>query len=145
MTTSPRNAARLLLLPSLIAAVTLGAASAGPELATAAVSATAFHIGLASSVPAKDAHVMKAPTELRLTFTGAIDVSKATVELRGADSARVALGPLTAVTDSTRVAVVKITGPLKDGTHTVRWTAVAADGAAGSGSYSFMYMAPGKR
>lgn len=144
MTTS-RNRARLMLLPSLVAVVSLGAATAGPELTAASISAAAVHIGLASSVPAKDAHVMKAPTELRLTFTGTIDVSKATVELRGADSAKVALGPLAAVPDSARVAIVKINGPLKGGTHTVRWTAVAADGAQGSGSYSFMYMAPDKR
>lgn len=145
MTTTRRNITRILTLPALLAVVALGASSAGPDLASAAVTPLAQHIGLASSVPAKDAHVMKAPTELRLTFTGPIDVSKATVELRGADSSLVALGPLTAVKDSARVAVARITGQVKDGTHTVRWTAVAQDGALGDGSYSFMYMAPRSR
>ena len=145
MTTTLRRTTRLLLLPSLMAVLAFGAASTGPDLASAAVTPLTRHIGLTSSVPAKEAHVMKAPTELRLTFTGPIDVSKATVELRGADSALVALGPLSAVKDSARVAVARITGQVKNGTHTVRWTAVAQDGALGEGSYSFMYMAPQKR
>ena len=101
----------------------------------------ARHIGLTSSVPAKDSHVMKQVKEVRLTFSGTIDVSKASVELIGADSARIAVEPLQAVTDSARVAVSKVVGSLQSGTYTVRWKAVAADGAAGSGSFTFMYMA----
>jgi len=101
----------------------------------------ALHIGLASSVPAKDAHVMTAPTEIRLTFTGPIDVAKAGVELVGPDSGQVATAPLRAVVDSARVAVAEITGKLTGGTYTVKWKAVAADGAPGSGSFTFMYMA----
>lgn len=102
--------------------------------------AAAVHIGLASSVPAKDAHLMTAPTEIRLTFTGPVDVTKASVELQASDSKPVTLDSLRAVADSSRVAVAKITGALAGGTYTVNWTAVARDGAAGSGSFSFMYM-----
>lgn len=83
--------------------------------------------------------------EIRLTFTGTIDVSKASVELTAADSSKVALQPLRQVPDSNRVAVAQVTGALKDGTYTVRWKAMAADGAAGSGSFNFMYMAPKKK
>ena len=101
-----------------------------------------FHISLRSSVPAKDSHVMAAPTEVRLTFSGAIDVSKASVELTNAENKPVALESLRAVADSNQVAVTKIKAPLAGGTYTVNWKAVAADGAAGSGSFSFMYMAP---
>ena len=102
--------------------------------------AAAVHIGLASSVPAKDAHLMSAPTEIRLTFTGPIDVSKAGVELLAADGKPVALDPLRAVSDSPRVAAAKITGALAGGNYTVKWNAVAADGAKGTGSFGFMYM-----
>jgi methionine-rich copper-binding protein CopC len=102
----------------------------------------ARHIGLASSSPAKDSHVMKAPTEIRLTFTGPVDVQKAGVELLTADNKAVGLEPLQAVADSARVAVAKISAPLPGGKYTVRWKATAADGAAGSGSFGFMYMAP---
>lgn len=100
----------------------------------------AVHIGLASSVPAKGAHLMTAPTEIRLTFTGTINVAKAGIELLGPDSAQVATDSLRAVADSVRVAVTKISGKLTGGTYTVKWKAVAADGAAGSGSFNFMYM-----
>lgn len=104
--------------------------------------AAALHIGLASSVPAKDAHLMTAPTEIRLTFTGRVDVAKAGLELLGPGSTPVATDPLRAVADSDRVAVAKITGKMTSGSYTVKWKAVAADGAAGSGSFTFMYMAP---
>lgn len=100
----------------------------------------AVHIGLASSVPAKDAHLMTAPTEIRLTFTGPIDVSKAGVELVTSDAKPVALDSLRAVTDSPRVAVARITGTMAGGNYTVKWNAVARDGARGVGSFAFMFM-----
>jgi methionine-rich copper-binding protein CopC len=124
---------------ALLGFVALGALAASAP--TPAVFA-ARHIGLASSSPAKDSHLMKAPTEIRLTFTGRIDVTKASVELLTADSKPVALDSLRAVPDSVRVAVARIVAPLPGGTYTVRWKAIAADGAAGSGSFGFMYMAP---
>ena len=104
----------------------------------------ARHIGLASSSPAKDSHVTKPVSEVRLTFTGTIDVAKAGVELLTAAGKSIMLDSLRAVPDSNRVAVAKITGALGAGTYTVKWHAVAADGADGSGSYSFMYMPPAK-
>lgn len=106
----------------------------------AATLAAAVHIGLASSVPAKDAHLMSAPTEIRLTFTGPIDVSKAGVELLASDGKPVGLDSLRAVADSPRVAVAKITGALAAVNYTVKWNAVARDGAKGTGSFGFMYM-----
>lgn len=102
------------------------------------------HIRLASSSPAKDAHVMTPVREIRLTFSGKIAVSTASVELLAADSSRVKVSALAAVPDSERVAVAKVSQPLKNGTYTVQWTAIAADGAAGSGSFTFMYMAAKK-
>ena len=124
---------------SVVAAVTVLVAVFGATSPLSAVGA-AWHIGLASSVPAKDAHVMKAPSEIRLTFTGPVDVKKAGIELVDSASKSVATDSLRAVADSSRVAVAKITGRLVGGTYTVRWKAIAADGAAGSGSFSFMYM-----
>lgn len=102
------------------------------------------HIRLVSSSPAKDAHVMTPVREIRLTFSGKIAVSTASVQLLAADSTRVKIGALAAVSDSDRVAVAKVSQPLKNGTYTVQWKAIAADGAAGSGSFSFMYMAEKK-
>lgn len=107
-----------------------------------APAAARVHIGLASSSPGKDSHLMTAPTEIRLTFTGRVDVAKAGVELIAPDNRPVALDSLRAVPDSSRVAVAKILGQLAGGTYTVRWHALAADGAEGRGSFQFMYMAP---
>jgi methionine-rich copper-binding protein CopC len=98
------------------------------------------HIALVSSTPAKDAHVMTAPREIRLTFSGTIDVAKAGLELASADGKTVTLDSLRAVVDPPKVAVAKIAGKLASGTYTVKWNAVAADGAKGSGDFSFMYM-----
>ena len=119
-------------------------AALGLTIAAMAVSpaAAARHIGLAGSTPAKDSHITTAPTEIRLTFTGRIDVKTAGIELIAPDSSKVAVDSLRAVPDSNRVAVSKINGKLKGGTYTVRWNAIAADGAAGKGSFTFMYMAP---
>ncbi|MEO7360342.1 MAG: copper resistance CopC family protein [Gemmatimonadaceae bacterium] len=98
------------------------------------------HISLVSSTPAKDAHVMTAPREIRLTFSGNIDVTKASLTLTAADGRTVTLDSLRAVVDSPKVAVAIITGKLASGTYTAKWNAVAADGAKGSGDFSFMNM-----
>ena len=131
---SPRPAVR-----RLAAVAALGFAVAALAVSPAVA---ARHIGLASSTPAKDSHITTAPTEIRLTFTGRIDVKTAGIELIAPDSSKVAVDSLRAVPDSNRVAVSKINGKLKGGTYTVRWNAIAADGAAGKGSFTFMYMAP---
>ena len=102
------------------------------------------HIRLVSSNPEKNAHVMTRVREIRLTFSGNITVSSASVELLADDSTRVKVGALAAVPDSERVAVAKVAGEMKNGTYTVQWKAIAADGATGSGSYTFMYMASEK-
>ena len=98
------------------------------------------HISLVSSTPKKDSHVMTVPREIRLTFSGDIDVAKANLVLAAADGKTVTLDSLRAVVDSPMVAVAKITGKLVTGTYTAKWNAVAEDGAKGSGDFSFMYM-----
>ena len=136
---------RTLLASRLGTAVRLGVLTAA-VLGTAHVSTAvaARHIGLASSTPAKDSHVMAAPKEIRLTFSGPVDVKKASVELVAVDNKAITLDSLRAVVDSPKVAVAKVLGTVSGGTYTVKWKAVAADGALGSGSFNFMYMASGK-
>lgn len=116
-------------------------AAFGVFASVAAFTKPAFHIGLASSSPAKDSHVMTPIKEIRLTFTGPINVATASVEMLTGDKL-VPLDSLRAVTDSPRVAVARVPGQLLGGTYTVKWKAVAADGANGSGSFNFMYMPP---
>ena len=124
---------------SLVALFGVTSGAVASVFAVTAVAAPA-HIGLASSVPAKDSHLMSAPTEIRLTFTGPIDVAKAGVELLTSDAKPVALDSLRAVADSPRVAVARIMGAMAGGNYTVKWNAVARDGAEGTGSFGFMYM-----
>ncbi len=100
------------------------------------------HFGLASSAPAKGAHLMAAPAEIRLTFTASINPAKTGIDLLGPDKAPVAMDSVRAVVDSPQVAIAKITGKLAGGAYTVRWKAVAVDGESGAGSFTFMYMAP---
>ena len=119
--------------------VSVGAAAVAALMPTAFAS-IAPHISLASSSPTKDSHVMTPVKEIRLTFTGPVNVAAASVELTSADNKAVPLDSLRAVVDSPRVAVTRIPGTLAGGTYTVKWKAVADDGASGSGSFSFMYM-----
>src|SRR5687768_13316478 len=97
-------------LVTLVAAlaITVPGATVTPALAY-------VHINLASSVPAKDSHVTQAPSEIRLTFSGTIDVTRAKLELLSADGKTVAVEPLRAVPDSVRVAVSRVTGNLAAG------------------------------
>ena len=124
----------------MLLGASLGAAGAVAVLSPAAFASMTPHIGLASSTPAKDSHVMTPVKEIRLTFTGPVNVATAGVDLLSADGKPVALDSLRAVVDSPRVAIAKIPGTLAGGTYTVKWKAVAADGANGSGSFNFMYM-----
>lgn len=119
----------------------LFAAVAISVLSSAAAQGSIFrHIGLASSTPAKDSHVTTALKEIRLTFTGKVDVSKASIALTHANGKAIKLDSLRAVTDSPRVAVAQVKARIAAGNYTVKWTAVAADGANGAGSFGFMYM-----
>lgn len=132
-----RTPARRLTLALAVVGAAAIATSVRPALATIAP-----HIGLASSTPAKDSHIMTPVKEIRLTFTGPVDVAKASVEMVSTTNVKVPLDSLRAVADSPRVAFARIPGTLAGGTYTVKWTAVAADGANGSGSFNFMYMPP---
>lgn len=66
--------------------------------------------------------------------------TRASLELAVADGGTVTLDSLRAVVDSPRVVVATITGKLASGTYAAKWHAVAADGAKGSGDFSFMSM-----
>lgn len=99
------------------------------------------HAGLRSSVPADNSHLSVVPRELRLTFTEASELSFTRVELFGPDSQVVALEPIGyGDGDARRVVVAAIRGTLREGTYTVLWQVVGADGHPVRGRYSFMIM-----
>ena len=118
------------------------AALAGTCLAIAALtpSRAVAHTTLERSRPAKDAHLAEAPRELRLRFSGPIEMIFTRLRLIGPDSVEVTLGDFRL--DSARTVVAPIQGPLTPGTYTVIWQIAAADGHPIRGRYSFT-IAPG--
>ncbi len=101
------------------------------------------HFGLVSSVPAKGGHVMKAPSEVRLTFSHPVSIPSVSLELLGPDRGRVETAAPQAG-DSAQVALVRISGKLTAaGNYTVAWKAAGPNGDSVTGSFTFMYMAPG--
>lgn len=95
------------------------------------------HDTLVRSTPAANARLSRPPTELRLTFTTAVEPRVSRVQLLGPDSLQVSLGELARHPDSARVLLVPIAGPLVAGVHTVVWQIVGADGHPVRGSYRF--------
>ena len=99
------------------------------------------HGKLKSSAPAAGSHLSVAPTELRLTFTEATEVTFTRIELFGPDSQMVALGPIAFTDgDARRVVVAAIRGALREGTYTVAWQMAGADGHPVRDRFTFMVM-----
>ena len=124
-----------------------GAGRAGVVLLVAVLgvlgvpSRASAHGALRSSEPAAGAHLATAPRELRLTFTEAVEIAVARLELLGPDSAAVALSPLRRG-DSATVVVADVRGPLVAGSYTVAWQVVGRDGHPVRGRFRFT-IAPG--
>lgn len=100
------------------------------------IPSTAYaHGALARSTPASGDVLVAAPTELRLTFTEAVELSVARLTLTGPDGI-VALAPLT-FGDSVTTIIGAIRGPLVPGGYTVKWQVTGADGHPVQGEYTF--------
>ena len=105
----------------------------GPALAVA-------HTRLERSSPSAGAHLDRAPRELRLVFSAAVEPALARLQLVGPDSAEVPLGVLRV--DSARTMSAAISGPLVSGTYTVAWQVAGGDGHPIRGRFQFT-VAPG--
>ena len=100
------------------------------------------HLGLAGSAPAKGAHLATAPSELRLSFTEAVEASVARLRLLGANGGEVAISAVRSLPDSGQVILADITGALEAGTYTVEWQVIGKDGHPVRGTIPFV-IAPG--
>ena len=113
----------------MVCATAALALAAGPALA---------HAKLLSEVPAADAAVSVAATtpitELRLTFSEALDVAFSKVEITDGSGQAVA-GTLALDAADNTVLIVALVSPLAQGTYMVKWTAVSDDGHKVSGDY----------
>jgi hypothetical protein len=100
-------------------------------------SASAFHLGLKRSEPAKDAIVTKAPTAITLWFTERPELAVTTISLLDANSAKVVLAPprLDVADGATVIADVK--GGLPPGVYRVQWKTSSHDGHPVRGEFAF--------
>ncbi|MEU8372641.1 copper resistance CopC family protein [Micromonospora sp. NPDC048894] len=118
-----------------LAAALLAAALA---LLVAATPAWA-HNSLTSASPAREATLSRAPTEITLEFLARLDPAFTTIVLTDGTKRRVPTGD--PVVDGTK-STVQVTDTLPNGTYTVAYRVVSADGHPVQGSYPFTVADP---
>ena len=109
-------------------------------VATVAVTglAWAFHAVLVKAIPAVDATVAVAPTELTLWFNERPDASLSNIRLIAPDSTVVLVGGAHTTADSMAVMTV-VRGPMSPGKYTVTYRTAGPDGHVMRGKYQFTY------
>ncbi|MEV5767765.1 copper resistance CopC family protein, partial [Micromonospora sp. NPDC052213] len=123
--------------PTAAGLVTAALAVAALLLVPAAPAAA--HNTLQSASPAKESRLTTAPTQVKLTFMQKLDPAFTTIALTDAAQAKVATGePVVTGTTGT----VTIDRPLANGTYTVAYRVVSADGHPVQGSYRFTVADP---
>lgn len=116
----------------------LAAALAAALLLVPAAPAAA-HNSLKAATPAKNAQLATAPTEITLVFLQKLDPAFTTIVLSDAAQQKIPTGePM--VTGAT--GTISIDGPLPNGTYTVAYRVVSADGHPVQGSYPFTVADP---
>lgn len=98
---------------------------------------TAFaHAHLKSSVPADQASVKVAPTELDLTFSEELNLKFTGIKVIGPSKAEVKTGAAM-LTDADKGLMVPLSQTLDAGKYTVEWHALSADGHKTDGTFGF--------
>jgi hypothetical protein len=110
----------LVLAASLMAAPGLALAHAFPKTAE----------------PAIDGTVPRAPSEVKVWFTGKLEPAFSKIEVQGADGASVDRGNATVDPQDTTLMRVSLK-PLQPGTYKVHWHAVSVDTHATDGNFTF--------
>ncbi|MET7959515.1 copper resistance CopC family protein [Micromonospora zamorensis] len=138
--TPPTGDTAMTVPPSRPTAVRLGAAVLVVVVALLVPAAPAWaHNSLKSATPARDATVPSAPTEVTLEFMQPLDPTFTTIVLTDAARRKLATGdPVVVGAKST----VQVTDPLPNGTYTVAYRVVSADGHPVQGSYPFTVAHP---
>ncbi|WP_018789703.1 copper resistance protein CopC [Salinispora arenicola] len=116
----------------------LAAALAAALLLVPAAPAAA-HNSLKAATPAKNAQLATAPTEITLEFLQKLDPAFTTIVLSDAEQQKIPTGEAM-VTGAT--GTISIDGPLPNGTYTVAYRVVSADGHPVQGSYPFTVADP---
>ncbi|HET6157766.1 MAG TPA: copper homeostasis periplasmic binding protein CopC [Dongiaceae bacterium] len=106
--------------------------------ASAALSSEALaHAHLVQTVPAANAIVQRAPSELELRFSEAIEVTFSKIEIKGPDGSDVPVKTVAGASEDKTMLVVIPAVPLSAGTYQVFWRAVSVDTHASEGNYGF--------
>jgi copper resistance protein C len=88
------------------------------------------------AMPGADASVT-APSELRLSFTEAVDIKTASVSIVSSTGAEIAVAGLSNDPKDTKVLIAAFTKPLDPGKYLVEWRLSAADAQPAQGRYTF--------
>jgi copper transport protein len=102
--------------------------------------AASAHAVLLSTDPAPQTTVKTAPSSVKLVFSEAVEVSFGAVRVFDVDANRVDTGSISRA-QGNREVVVPVRS-LKDGTYTVTWRVVSADGHPVHGGFTFYVGAP---
>ncbi|MEU2610247.1 copper resistance CopC family protein [Micromonospora sp. NPDC007271] len=117
----------------------VAAALAGLAVLLAPASPAAAHNSLLTANPAKNARLAAPPAQITLKFLQKLDPAFTTIVLSDADQRKVSTSE-PAVTGTT--GTVTISEPLANGSYTVAYRVVSADGHPVQGSYSFTVADP---
>ncbi|MGW9372869.1 copper resistance CopC/CopD family protein [Streptomyces xanthophaeus] len=126
-----RTALTVLALVTALLALILG--GAGPASA---------HAGLSSADPVDGSVLATAPQQVTLTFTESVSFSEDSLRVLSPDNERANPRPAQHVDGKGNTARVELSGELPEGTYTVAWRVVSADGHPISGAFVFSIGAP---
>lgn len=96
------------------------------------------HTELRESTPADSARLAAVPSEIRLRFSGPVELTLTTLELIGPDGRPIPLDQPRHPGDSAAIVIARIVPLTTPGTYTVRWRTAAADGHPLSGTFIFV-------
>jgi len=105
-----------------------------------AAPAASAHAVLLSTDPSPQTTVQKSPTSVKLVFSESVEVSFGAVRVFDVDATRVDTGTISRAQGNREVSVP--VRDLKDGTYTVTWRVVSADGHPVHGGFTFYVGAP---
>ncbi|WP_327418654.1 copper resistance CopC/CopD family protein [Streptomyces sp. NBC_01233] len=99
--------------------------------------AASAHAGLSSADPADGSVLETAPKQVTLTFTESVSFSEDSVRVLSPDNERANPRPAQYADGKGNTARVELAGKLPEGTYTVAWRVVSADGHPISGAFVF--------
>ena len=94
------------------------------------------HAHLKAATPAANSQAAS-PSDIRLTFTEAVEPSFTGIELTDSAGAAVATGPGATDPADAKIFVVPVKATLKPGTYKVQWHAVSRDTHKTNGDFTF--------